>query len=439
MKTITQYKEDIKNLMRKSADLDAQALAESRDLRDDEILLKNEILDSVEGLNKSVQALERQERMAKLLDTPPEPETVPKRANLEIITNRAKKDHFNSLGEQLVAVHSATLGRSVDPRLFNAASGLNETVPSDGGFLVQKDFGAELMQDLFATGGLWTKVGTRVPISGNANGTVINGIDETSRASSTWGGINVYMIGEAGTITASRPKFRRIELNLKKAAGMCYATDENLMDAPQMESIVRRGFSHAMGFKLDDLLLNGTGAGEPLGFLNAGSLVTVAKESGQRKESILAENVMNMYSRMFAASLPSAIWLINQNTLPQLLQMHVAVGTAGVPVYLPPGNTLINAPGGALMGRPVYPIEQCSSIGTLGDIIFVDVANGYVVAEKGGLKSDMSIHVKFDTDEVAFRFILRIDGQPIRATTLTPKNGGADHTQSHCIALATRS
>jgi HK97 family phage major capsid protein len=91
------------------------------------------------------------------------------------------------------------------------------------------------------------------------------------------------------------------------------------------------------------------------------------------------------------------------------------------------------------MGRPVFPIEQCSSIGTLGDIIFVDVANGYVVAEKGGVKVDMSIHVLFSTDESAFRFITRIDGQPVRATALTPYKGGASYTQSHCIALETRS
>jgi HK97 family phage major capsid protein len=185
-------------------------------------------------------------------------------------------------------------------------------------------------------------------------------------------------------------------------------------------------------------LINGVGGGEPLGFLNAASLVTVAKETGQKANTILAENVINMYSRMFASSLSSAVWLINQNTLPQLLTMSIAVGTGGVPVYLPPGNSLVNAPGGALMGRPVFPIEQCASVGTIGDILFVDVANGYVIAEKGGIKTDMSIHVLFESDQSVFRFILRVDGQPIRATALTPYKGGANYTQSHCIALASR-
>lgn len=206
-----------------------------------------------------------------------------------------------------------------------------------------------------------------------------------------------------------------------------------------MESILRDAFVGGFGFKLDDLLVNGTGSGEPLGILNAGSLVSVAAETGQRAGTILAENVIKMYSRMLAPSLPNAIWLVNQNTLPQLLTMSVAVGTGGVPVYLPPGNTLANAPGGALLGRPVFPIEQCASVGTVGDIIFADLTNGYVVAEKGGLQTDMSIHLRFDYAESVFRFILRIDGQPMRATALTPYKGGASYTQSHFIALATRS
>jgi HK97 family phage major capsid protein len=145
---------------------------------------------------------------------------------------------------------------------------------------------------------------------------------------------------------------------------------------------------------------------------------------------------MKMYSRIFAASMSNAVWLINQNTLPQLWQMSVAVGTGGVPVYLPPGNNLSNAPGGALFGRPVWPIEQAATLGTIGDIMLADFGGGYILAEKGGIQSDVSIHVRFVYDESVFRFVLRIDGQPVRAAALTPYKG--TETQSHFIALATR-
>jgi HK97 family phage major capsid protein len=441
LKTLTQYREEIKALMKKAGDIDAKCTAENRELTEAELALKNEILDTVEDIRKVVMTIERQERVAAALEAPEAPPA--SRPAPQQQPPGRPQDRFRSAGEQFMAIMNAGLPvGQIDPRLRNlkaSVTGVGETVPSDGGFLVQQDFSQELLQDLIATGGLWSRVGMRIPITGNANGTKINGVDETSRASSTSGGIVTYWVGEGNQGTATKPKFRKIELDLKKLMGLCYATDENLADSAQLESIIRRGFNSDMGFRLDDALVNGTGAGQPLGFLNAGSLVTVAKETGQKAATILAENVINMYSRMFASSLSSAIWVINQNTLPQLLTMSIAVGTGGVPVYLPPGNTLVNAPGGALMGRPVYPIEQCASLGTVGDIMFVDVVNGYVVAEKGGVKADMSIHLRFDYDESVFRFILRVDGQPVRAIALTPYKGGSSYTQSHCIALATRS
>jgi hypothetical protein len=76
MKTITQYREDIKNLMKKSADIDSKATNENRELSEAELSLKNEILDEVEVINKSVATLERQERMAKLLESPEPAKTV---------------------------------------------------------------------------------------------------------------------------------------------------------------------------------------------------------------------------------------------------------------------------------------------------------------------------------------------------------------------------
>jgi HK97 family phage major capsid protein len=114
--------------------------------------------------------------------------------------------------------------------------------------------------------------------------------------------------------------------------------------------------------------------------------------------------------------------------------MSMSVGTGGVPVYMPAGG-ISNAPYGTLFGRPVLAIEQAATIGDLGDILLADM-NGYVLAEKGGIASDMSIHVRFEYDESVFRFVLRVDGQPVRASALTPYKGSAN--LSHFVGLAAR-
>jgi HK97 family phage major capsid protein len=215
MKTVQQYREDIASLMKKIGDIDAKVTVENRDPFEQEINMKNELMDAIEEIHTNIQALERQESIAKMLSTSNGPVTVPK-ARIEVGDNNASRQKFNSLGEQLAAVMKASSpGGHADPRLFNA-TGLNESVPSEGGFLVQTDFTTELLRDVYATGQLASKC-RRVTISGNANSMTINGVDETSRATgSRYGGIRGYWLEEAGEKTASKPAFRKIELKLKK-------------------------------------------------------------------------------------------------------------------------------------------------------------------------------------------------------------------------------
>lgn len=259
MKTLTQLRDDLKQLMKGSADIDAKATNENRGLSDAEKNMKTEILDKVEEIEKEIQVRERELRIADRLEKPQDAMTVPKNAKIEV--KDRKQDQFGSLGEQLASIHNAGCpGGQVDPRLRNAASGMGEAVSSDGGFLVQQDFTNDLLQEVFQTGMLASRC-KRIPISGNSNGIKINGVDETSRASTRYGGILGYWVDEAGEKTASKPKFRKIELSLKKLIGLCYATDELLADASALESFIRQAFIGEFGFLLDDALINGSGAG----------------------------------------------------------------------------------------------------------------------------------------------------------------------------------
>lgn len=338
---------------------------------------------------------------------------------------------FASFGEQLMAAYrAATPGGKVDERLTTrAASGLNESTPSDGGFLVQQDFVTELLKRTYETGILASKV-KKIPISTNANGMKINAIDEDSRANgSRWGGVQTYWEGEADEITASKPKFRQMELSLKKLTGLCYATDELLQDAAALEAVIRQAFAEEFGFKIDDAILSGNGEGEPLGILNSGAIVTVAKEASQT-DIITVENLIKMWNRLWSRSRANAVWYINQELEPYLYTLKIG----DKPVYIPAGG-LSEKPYGTLFGRPVVPIEQCSAAGEVGDIILADIGQ-YLLIDKGGVKSASSIHVRFLYDENVFRFIYRVDGKPIWTKPLTPYKGSA--TVSPFVTLAKR-
>jgi len=223
-------------------------------------------------------------------------------------------------------------------------------------------------------------------------------------------------------------------LKLKKIIGLCYATDELLDDSSALQSVITQGFQSEMGFKLDDGIINGTGAGQLLGLMNSPATVTVTKETGQDASTVVYENIVKMWSRLLPDAQMDAIWLINQDVFPSLATMGLAVGTGGSSVYLPPGGASAQ-PYAQLLGRPVIPMEQCQTLGTKGDIILFS-PSGYLFVDKGGMKSDSSIHVQFVTDQTCFRFVYRCDGQPKLAKAITPYKG--TNTLSYAVVLQSR-
>lgn len=346
---------------------------------------------------------------------------------------------FRSLAEQLQAIVRASRpGGHVDPRLMamRAATGLNESVPSDGGFLVQQDFAADLIRRVYEVGVLASRV-RRIPLGANSNGVKMPAIDETSRADgSRWGGVMSYWAAEAATKTGSRPKFRQISLELEKLYALVYATDELVQDAAALESYIRLAATEELAFRLDDAILNGTGVGQPLGILNSPGLVTVNKEAAQAATTFIAENVSAMWSRAWAPSRRNAVWLYNQDMEPQLDMLALPIGVGAVPVYLPAGAGFRESPDAMLKGRPMLAIEQAQTLGTVGDIVLANL-DEYLLIEKP-LQTAMSIHVAFTTDETVFRFVLRVDGEPLWNSPLTPKSGSSN-TLSAFVALQTRS
>ena len=358
--------------------------------------------------------------------------------SIEVVISKDEKP-FKSLGEQLQAVMGVATRSASDEQVNKLAAvkatGMNEGIPSEGGFLVQTDYAAELLKPIYELGAIASRV-DKTPVGPNSNGMKFNAVDETSRATgSRYGAVQAYWLAEGGTKTPSELKFRQVKLDLKKLIGLCYATDELLQDAVALESVIREGFVNEFTFMVEDAVFNGTGAGQPLGIMNSGCLVSVAKESGQAADTLLSENISKMWSRMPAAFRKDAVWLINQDIEPQLDQLYIAVGTGGVPVYMP-ANGLSDSPYGKLKGRPVIPVEYAATLGDKGDIVLANLS-AYKMIDKGGMQEAQSIHVKFTTDETAFRFVYRVDGQPKWASALTPYKGSGN-TVSPFVTLDAR-
>lgn len=355
----------------------------------------------------------------------------------------AAEKPFRTLGENMLAArtfattHEAPTAYKqyvANTQKLMAASGLNENLGAEGGMLVMTDFVAGILAPMrYPESAPFTSRARNIPISSDANGLVLNAVNETSRATgSRWGGIRGYRLAEAGTLTGSKPDFRRMELRLKKYGVLFYATDELLRDASALERVATEGAGEELAFMANDDILNGLGAAGALGIVNAGAMISVTKETGQAAATILNANLVKMWQRLHPRNRGNAAWFINSECEPQLDQLTLPAGTGAVePRYVAYG------PDGVLRikGRPVIVTEFNAALGTVGDIVLADLSD-YITVDKGGVQAATSIHVQFLTDETAFRFIYRLDGQPSLAAPITPYKGS--NTQSAYVALATR-
>jgi HK97 family phage major capsid protein len=335
-----------------------------------------------------------------------------------------------ALGEFAIAVRSAMSGTGFDPRLSAAATGMGTSIPSDGGFAVPLEVAAGIERDMFAGGDLLGRVDART-ISGDS--IAYNVIDETSRASTRNGGVVGYWVDQGTAATASQPKLARVEMKLRKVGALGYMTDELVSDAAALGGELQSMFTDELVFQVEDAITEGTGAGQPFGYLGSACQVSVAKESGQSAATILNDNLIKMWARLKTSAKKNAVWLINTDSNPQLDVLSQAIGTGGIP------SRIVNYDSNGaitIKGRPVIETEYNATLGTVGDIVLIDLKQ-YRLIRKGGVEQASSIHVRFTQGEQTFRAFYRCDGQMMPRSPLTPFKGS--NTVSPVVVLATRS
>ena len=334
---------------------------------------------------------------------------------------------FKSFGEFLTSIAPNAVSRGVDPRLKVLGEGQGD----QGGFLVPEQFTTQLMS-LALEDAVVRPRAFRLPMS-SLNHSLPTIVD-TTHATNVFGGVRGYWTPESGSYTASEPSFGRINLTAKKLTAYTSAANELLADsAISLEALLLRLFPQALAYFEDDSFINGVGGGQPVGIINADALITVAKETGQAATTIVAENIDKMYSRMLPSSRGKAVWVVHPDTLPQIVAMSRSVGTGGSAAVM--GNLTGSAPA-TLYGRPIILSEKCQTLGTAGDIFFVDFSY-YVIGDRQTLSIASSPHVRFQNDETVWRFTQRVDGRPWLESALTPRNGS--NTLSPFVNLATRS
>jgi HK97 family phage major capsid protein len=350
---------------------------------------------------------------------------------------------FTNLGDFAKSVLDMQRGTRQDPRLIaNATLSTysSEGVGADGGFAVPPQFRADIQSLVTGEDSL---LGRCDAIPTESNMVIVPTDEDTAWGAS--GGVRVYRRAEAAAMTQSKMALKDITVRVEEMYALVPVTDQLLQDAPMLGRWLTRKAGEKINYKVNDELINGTGSqGQMLGILNAPCTVSVAKESSQANDTIVAINILKMYARMPDNVRRNAVWLINQDIEPQLLSINNtfkdAVGSAGIAAgvsgLIPEGGLRYDPTNGTLMGRPIIATEAAATIGDVGDIILAWLPGFFAPYKAGGVQEAMSMHLWFDQGMTAFRWTFRVGGQPWLSAPIARAKGS--NTLSHFVTLAAR-
>jgi len=384
---------------------------------------REELREPVEKWVGAEDALDDYESRSKPIFAPGE-----KRTSRKLFGLRDTSDAgFKSLSELM-----GIIGRNqYDPRLkgLEKQRAMTEGIPSDGGYMIPSAMGEMLLDPVLEQSIVLARADVR-PMKSNVEDFPAWGVGNHSV--DVYDGIVAYFVEEAGSFTETTPKTRNVKLNAKKLGVLTTVSNEWLNDLPGSDAQLTDALSKAISWYADYYLLQGVGGAQPLGVVNSKCIVNVAKETGQVADTIYYQNLKKMFARMLPGCRKNAIWIVNDDTIPELLEVTIPIGTSGAhyPVLQERNGNF------QIFGKQVITSEKMPKLGDANDIIFVDLTQ-YLVGLRYNVQIAKSPHVDFKTDKMAYRLLMRFDGQMKQDEALTPKKS-TTNTLSSVVGLAER-
>jgi len=419
----------------------------------------DELMDEQAALHRAIDMEEKllamqektQERVAYKTPVPSsETERDSEKEERELVSVKDKR-LFRNLGEQLQAIMKIQTdpmyARSEEGIRYmrklvkvneetRAATGIGANLDSDAGFAIQTDFAGMILDTAVTEDPILSRCDNYTAGAESDSVRWID-VDETTVATTVFGGVRAYWAAEAATVTATKPKIREQKLELEKLMGLAYVSGESMKHTTFISQLLSRAFSTSIRRELAGAVIAGTGVGKPLGITAGTGTISQAIETGQTSaDPILYKNIVKMWHRLRPELRTNAVWLVHPDIEQELEFLDFPVGTGGIPVFLTAGSLAQDNGVSMLKGRPVLATDLCSTKNSVGDIILADLSQ-YMLLTKGGTEMATSIHVRFLYDEEVFRFIHYGNGMPKRPSALTLKNSST--TRADFVTLAARS
>jgi HK97 family phage major capsid protein len=230
---------------------------------------------------------------------------------------------------------------------------------------------------------------------------------QSAGVSPFFGGVQMYWTAEAQTRTETEPQFKQMELKAYELSGYSVSSNVLLQDSViGLEKFLMTLFAKAIAWFEEYAFLQGNGVGKPTGMLNANAAVNVNRSGGAG--TVVFNDVATMWAKLLPISWTNAIWAFSPSVVPQLLQLKDGANRA---IFISIDQGAAKSPTWSLLGRPAFPTEKLPALGTRGDLVLLD-PGFYVVGDRLSVEIAASEHVNFLKNQMTWRVVERIDGQP---------------------------
>ena len=354
---------------------------------------------------------------------------------------------FKNLGQFLAAVARAgnvlKMRDGIDPRLMPLAQKGAELASESGSHISTKHSGEtgwatkehkDLAENAGSTGGFLVPIEQSTdllgiappPLSVRAKATIIPmrrrqvlipAVDQTGTTAGEghwFGGITAEWTPEAGEKSMTDPAFRQIELVAHEL--ICYTRASDILLEDEAVGLAAflsgpMGFAGAINWHEEYAFFQGTGAGQPLGIINAGATVSVAAAT---MIGFTLTDSLNMLEALLPGA--EATWHFNQRLLSNVYGM---VDAGGFLVFS--ANASDKAPG-TLWGYPVQFTEKLPVPGNAGAAVLA-AWQYYYIGDRKGTTIDSTNVERFRYNQTSWRAVHRVDGQPGLSAPLTLQDG----------------
>jgi len=233
-----------------------------------------------------------------------------------------------------------------------------------------------------------------------------------------FGGLVARWSEEGATINQTEPVFRQVELVARELSGYAKVSNSLVEDSGAgLEALLVSLFGGAIAWHEDMAFLRGDGVGKPLGAVgpSTGSAIGVSRKTASR---FVLDDAAKMLARMLPGWSPArTCWLLHPTVWSELLLMSDATSL----VFVPDARSSVPA---TFFGLPVITTEKLQPLGTARDVCLVNWEH-YLIGDRRQVEIAYSEHFAFTTNQSAWRFVARVDGQPWLRSPVTLADGSS--------------